>query len=138
MPSGVFTDLTGHRFGRLVVMSRGPSDGKGATWHCVCDCGQPKLAKAKRLVEGNTRSCGCLKREANQRRFESEAMREKLSESMRKSWANGGKRAARLRQLAANPKPEPKPKAAAPATRSRFRKDAALDLAKALGVGKRR
>ena len=128
MPGGRLTDLTGMRFGRLLVVSQGPTDGRGAQWHCVCDCGAKKLAKAKRLVQGNTRSCGCLKREANQRRFENEATREKLRESMLRSWENGGRRTAQLAK--AVPKPPKPPKPAPPAERPRFSEKALDDLDK--------
>lgn len=32
-------DLTGSRFGRLVVLYEGNKKGKNTTWHCKCDCG---------------------------------------------------------------------------------------------------
>lgn len=56
-------DLTGMRFGRLTVVSRGPnvvtpSGNKYRRWHCVCDCGNRTLPRAHSLRSGNTRSCG--------------------------------------------------------------------------------
>lgn len=36
---GKFIDLTGMRFGRLVVLKRSPDAGKGVKWICRCDCG---------------------------------------------------------------------------------------------------
>ena len=32
-------DLTGQRFGKLVVLERGPNIGKQPAWICKCDCG---------------------------------------------------------------------------------------------------
>lgn len=51
-------DVTGQRFGRLIVIERA-----GAKWLCRCDCGQTKLASAGMLRKGDAKSCGCLKAE---------------------------------------------------------------------------
>lgn len=53
----------GERYGRLVVVEvlRGP---KPLRCLCVCDCGKTKAVTAGHLREGRTRSCGCLKRDA--------------------------------------------------------------------------
>jgi hypothetical protein len=55
-------DLTGRRFGRLVVVARGPNarDG-GAAWACLCDCGGRTIASARNLKAGRTLGCGCLR-----------------------------------------------------------------------------
>ena len=34
-----------------------------AFWHCQCDCGKKGYFKAKYLLNGDTKSCGCLSRE---------------------------------------------------------------------------
>lgn len=63
---GVKKDLTGKRFGRLVVVGRSPEmyvSPKGKTescWLCRCDCGNEAIVKQSALVSGKTRSCGCL------------------------------------------------------------------------------
>lgn len=56
-----FIDLSGHRFGRLVVVSRleNLKDGR-AVWLCRCDCGIIKSIRAHDLRSGQTKSCGCL------------------------------------------------------------------------------
>ncbi len=57
-------DLTGERFGRLVVLGPervGPYG--GATWHCRCDCGTPRTAAGHALESGKVKSCGCLHRD---------------------------------------------------------------------------
>lgn len=59
-------DLTGHRYGRLVVVERAPSrvtpNGTVQTmWKCKCDCGNEIIARANGLKTGNTQSCGCRK-----------------------------------------------------------------------------
>lgn len=54
-------DLTGQRFGRLVVCSLGSrsKEGAGAFWNCQCDCGKMVQVHAYKLKCGHTRSCGC-------------------------------------------------------------------------------
>jgi hypothetical protein len=61
MPKKV--DLTGMRFGRLLVESKNSPSPSGWLWSCRCDCGASCLVKTGFLTNGNTRSCGCLKRE---------------------------------------------------------------------------
>lgn len=56
-------DLTGHRFGRLVVECRDGSIRAGAAWSCRCDCGGAVRVVGAKLSNGNTQSCGCLHRE---------------------------------------------------------------------------
>jgi len=55
-------DLTGKRFGRLVVVAL--SDERGnrnqLKWLCQCDCGTQKVIEASLLRDGKTKSCGCL------------------------------------------------------------------------------
>jgi hypothetical protein len=58
-------DLSGQRFGRLIVVERGPSirlSNKGSTWYCRCDCGRGDLflARTNLLRNGHQKSCGCL------------------------------------------------------------------------------
>lgn len=58
-------DLTGQRFGRLVVISEAGRSNDGQTlWHCLCDCGKETTVQGRHLREGNTRSCGCLMQES--------------------------------------------------------------------------
>jgi hypothetical protein len=57
-------DLTGRRFGRLVVKERAGSDKRGnALWLCVCDDGNKKTVLGLDLAKGHTKSCGCLRQE---------------------------------------------------------------------------
>lgn len=60
-----FTDLTGKRFGRLVVTGfagrQGRRGGRGRiVYHVKCDCGESAMAQAQALTVGHTSSCGCL------------------------------------------------------------------------------
>lgn len=53
-------DLTGRRFGRLVVLNREKNNIHGKTmWRCKCDCGTIKTICRNELVRGDTKSCGC-------------------------------------------------------------------------------
>lgn len=57
-------DLTGQRFGRLVALECvGSSPSKRRLWNCVCDCGNTKVVSSGSLIQGNTKSCGCLQKE---------------------------------------------------------------------------
>lgn len=54
-------ELTGSRFGRLVVLGISPGGFAGATeWECRCDCGKQIKTRGSRLKEGRVNSCGCL------------------------------------------------------------------------------
>lgn len=53
----------GERFGRLTVIAFVRSSRSGKVWRLRCDCGNLAECKTGALTNGNTRSCGCLKRE---------------------------------------------------------------------------
>lgn len=57
-------DLTGIRFGRLLVTSlssqRTKDERHRPCWNCVCDCGTLKVVPGQSLRGGHTSSCGCL------------------------------------------------------------------------------
>ena len=55
-----FLDLTGKRFGRLLVIKKAGVDKWGSTlWECKCDCGNAYIARSGKLVQGKTTNCGC-------------------------------------------------------------------------------
>ena len=59
-------DMTGKRFGKLIVLRRDESKKtKGAHWVCVCDCGNQKSIDGSRLRNGNTKACGCQRGKCN-------------------------------------------------------------------------
>lgn len=61
-------DLTGQRFGRLVVkVRRGSDNWKSSLWLCQCDCGNNCLVSSHNLRTNHTQSCGCLQKEATSR-----------------------------------------------------------------------
>lgn len=50
------------RYGRLVVLNHFYMS-NAEYCYCKCDCGNSLTTKLRSLVSGNTKSCGCLKRE---------------------------------------------------------------------------
>lgn len=68
-----FVDLTGRRFGRLLVQRmlrghRSETAQKRTTYAvCLCDCGTSCEVVTSSLKRGLTRSCGCLKDESARR-----------------------------------------------------------------------
>ena len=79
-----FVDLTGQRFGKLLVLGIAepiinPSGQKTACWKCKCDCGNVKIIRGTSLKSGRSTSCGCA-----------------FSEIMRKRKTTHGKSKGRL------------------------------------------
>jgi hypothetical protein len=60
-----FEDLTGKRFGRLVVLASEGYHEKSHSvqWKCRCDCGKEKIVLGGNLKTGKTVSCGCYSSE---------------------------------------------------------------------------
>lgn len=57
-------DLTGQRFGRLIVLNKEPNLKSHSTrWRCKCDCGNIVIVYASSLKSNATQSCGCLWKE---------------------------------------------------------------------------
>jgi hypothetical protein len=56
-------DLTGQRYGMLVVLAYVPSPTRPILWRCRCDCGTETTVAAHNLRSGNTSSCGCRRRD---------------------------------------------------------------------------
>lgn len=68
-------DLTGKKFGRLTVVSRAENSKSGKSrWLCVCECGNECIVHGDSLKSGNTKSCGCIRREANHDRATTHGM----------------------------------------------------------------
>ena len=62
-------DLTGKRYGRLVVIQEGCRNKHGGRrWKCRCNCGQLTIVFQDDLKRGHTRSCGCLNSELTRKR----------------------------------------------------------------------
>jgi hypothetical protein len=56
-------DLTGRRFGRLVVLRFIKNKNASAHWRCLCDCGNKHAASSGNLLSGRIVSCGCKQQE---------------------------------------------------------------------------
>lgn len=58
---GKFKDLTGMRFGMLLLLSRAPNHPKTnrTRWNYKCDCGNTGIVIGDGLATGRVKSCGC-------------------------------------------------------------------------------
>lgn len=80
-------DLRDKRFGRLVAIEPvGGSKQQKRRWRCVCDCGNTVDVITNFLTCGDTKSCGCLKREVS-------------AESIKKTGTKHGDSGKRLYQV---------------------------------------
>lgn len=69
-------DLTGQRFGRLVVLcENGRTKDSRVLWLCKCQCGAEVTVSGKSLRNGETASCGCLHRDLLSERSKTHGMR---------------------------------------------------------------
>jgi len=60
-------DLIGQKFGRLVVKKYIGAKNRHFLWLCKCDCGNKYIVIGQALKNGNTKSCGCLKKKHGMR-----------------------------------------------------------------------
>lgn len=63
---GNIRNLTGKKFGRLLVLERDfvkTCADRSAHWRCLCDCGSIKSISSQHLIRGLTVSCGCFSKE---------------------------------------------------------------------------
>lgn len=100
-------DLTGQRFGRLVVLSHSHAErfrtksGNASTiqhWVCECDCGSIKTYRQSNLLHRHANpSCGCLKDELSRQRVTHGQSRRGSHSKAYRTWAN-------MIQRCANPK----------------------------------
>lgn len=51
----------GDKYGKLIVQGRLPTMHGSARWKCLCECGKSTEVISKRLRNGRTKSCGCLR-----------------------------------------------------------------------------
>jgi len=107
---GIRIDLTGQRFGRLVVIGIASHDMKtGVTkWACHCDCGKTLEVRGYNLRNGHSQSCGCLSRETTSKSFKTHgkshtrlfntwcSMRQRCRDKKCKSYKNYGGRGIKV------------------------------------------
>lgn len=56
-------DLTGRRYGRLLVLKRVENRADRTCWLCKCECGNSTTVTGRLLNTGHTKSCGCYRLE---------------------------------------------------------------------------
>lgn len=79
-------DLSGQVFARLTVLEFAGKNERGeALWLCGCGCGGKVTAPSGSLRSGNTKSCGCLKKEATAKAKTVHGMRQHRGYNI---WAN--------------------------------------------------
>lgn len=103
-------DLAGQKFGRLTALDRALGE-RGSRWRCQCDCGETSVVRGILLLNGNTRSCGCLSKESSAAVCRSRAthggrdtpeygvwwsMRQRCDNPANKAFANYGGRGIRV------------------------------------------
>jgi len=72
---GKADNLINRRFGRLTVICRAGTNGGHSTWLCECSCGERLIVQSHQLKTGNTKSCGCLRRDLNVERGRANAFK---------------------------------------------------------------
>lgn len=55
---GRLNDVTGNRYGILVVQKLANRDNNITRWLCLCDCGRTTIILASNLTSGHSKSCG--------------------------------------------------------------------------------
>lgn len=64
MANKFLIDMTGQRFGKLLVIEKAfndDPDDTSARWLCRCDCGKEKIIRGDSLRKGRSQSCGCVR-----------------------------------------------------------------------------
>lgn len=59
-PHRFYEDLTGQKFGKLLVLGKSQKSNRRLYWDCLCDCGKQITVKGDHLRQGHQNSCGCL------------------------------------------------------------------------------
>lgn len=90
-------ERAGRRYGRLLITTREPNDARGNTrWRYLCDCGTVGSLKGSALDGGNTKSCGCLRKDGQSHVNHGHSHRGRMTATYR-TWLA-------LRQRVSNPK----------------------------------
>lgn len=78
-------DLTGRKFGRLVVLGRESVEQRHVHWRCRCDCGNEVVVTGNNLKKLHTTSCGCVHSE---RTIQSNTTHGKSKTRLYRTWKN--------------------------------------------------
>ena len=57
-----YIDITGYKYGKLIVVKRTNNIRNRVAWYCKCECGNNTTATSNDLRAGNKRSYGRIKR----------------------------------------------------------------------------
>lgn len=57
------TDLSQKKFGRLTALKYDRWENKRSYWMCKCECGTVRPFQYSHLINGYSKSCGCLQKE---------------------------------------------------------------------------
>lgn len=57
---GKIKNIKGQRFGKLIVLEYKETINHKAIWLCQCDCGEQVEVLSMCLLNGDTKSCGCI------------------------------------------------------------------------------
>lgn len=73
MGEAKLNDLTGKTFGKWIVLERAEDYISGSSkftqWKCRCECGTIKTLRGNTLRSGETKSCGCLRKNNNKKQY---------------------------------------------------------------------
>lgn len=85
----------GDRFGRLVIireLKRRSKDGR-KVYACKCDCGNIVAVRSKELLNGDTVSCNCYRKEQVRKRYKNGTQPDRIfSDNLNKNNKSGIKR----------------------------------------------
>lgn len=83
-----FRNLSGLRFGRLLVQAFYGQRARASYYTCRCDCGTVKIVSAADMKMGKIVSCGCFSREMSRKIGENNATHGKSKTATYKSWSS--------------------------------------------------
>ena len=66
-------DLSGLKFGMLTVVERSGSMAHNTMWLCECGCGKTTVVSRGNLLNGHSKSCGCLRHKPSTNRTHGES-----------------------------------------------------------------
>lgn len=74
-PSKIAKDLVGQKFGKLTVIKREDVKNGSIRWLCSCDCGsnEPRIVYGFSLKNGDSTSCGCVRKASTAQRAREQA-----------------------------------------------------------------
>lgn len=78
-------NLENEKFGRLTVVELSKSKNGKAYWLCKCDCGNTRVINGYKLRSGETKSCGCLRKETTSKMRKTHGITKK---SLHNAWIN--------------------------------------------------